>query len=432
MRINIQNNINKINLYSIFSLLLIIYIYFNYEIRSTILSIILLTIPLVFVNPVIGLSIGFIFYGLSGISNLYENSFSFSKLEILITLLILLIKWNKTYTRKLNTALSIKYWKFYSLPFFVITILTIISFNFLNYDLSIFLSRFLSISLLIGLSIFVIILITNIDEYKIFYFYLLIGTILISLYLFFGGYFGRQTILFGNNYIFGYYNHDIAILIALLILFSIPIYEISSSREKYVLLICNLFLLLCLLLSFSRTAIFSLFISLSYIFLCKERIFRLRRIILLTLALSFTFIIIIYSSSSEFIDLIKNRYLYDTESDRDYSGGRLSEVWPKAFEFIKDNIVFGGGLGSDAIYGTAHNVILEITLEGGIIAALIFLFSITMMYQESKKTTHKIFNLSLLIFMLSAALFNPRTLYSIPFAIVIGISAAFFSKKFST
>lgn len=251
---------------------------------------------------------------------------------------------------------------------------------------------------------------------------------------------------------YGFYLQPNSFAFAINLLFIAII--ITSPKEKYIIYLYPIVFLIILLAgsrsNFVGFAIISLFIIPFLLKYYKLSIFKTLRILI---PISIVFIVFSYNSivdtlnDEKFKNLntrINTMLLQDNKAlEEDLKSGSLSErlhFQSIYYELIEQSPLVGYGIGIqqdlkkiNKLDGSAHNVILEVILEGGLIYLLFFLFfiySLIRNYYFYKKIYiknnrfllgYKIFILFILFyFFFTSTFFHERLLY-----ILIGIFAGY-------
>lgn len=116
----------------------------------------------------------------------------------------------------------------------------------------------------------------------------------------------------------------------------------------------------------------------------------------------------------------------DSAIDAHESSQRIEYVWPASLAFIKDHMLIGGGPGAQFALGLwAHNMILQVGMESGLIGLIFLALFLVATMREAARNSDPVLrlcSLSLITFWMIAGQFgNP--LFSQSFAVSVGVLA---------
>jgi cell division protein FtsW (lipid II flippase) len=284
------------------------------------------------------------------------------------------------------------------------------------------------ISVLLTIILICIIPRSLIEIKKLFYF-ILIGSSLVGIYLIF---FGNETFSKGyesfttvDNFTI-FYDHDFAIQLSLSLIFSWLLFYNNSNYNKIIIFILNLILLLCISTTLSRSAFAGIFFAVFSLFAFFIFQFKPLYFFKIGLILIFVFLLVklFYQNdifSKEYTQILLDRI----ESSTTSSGNeRIEILWPRAISYIFSNPIFGAGMGGGSKIGVAHNAILEMGVEGGLFGILFYFISIYYMIAFAFKLHNlfiKAWVFAIIVFIITISQTNPITFYSFHYAFAVGL-----------
>lgn len=180
--------------------------------------------------------------------------------------------------------------------------------------------------------------------------------------------------MLGTTYLFTIINPN---GIGMLLSFPLFLSILLLGKEKK-FLVFSIILIVMIILTVTRSVLLGIFFSMIFYFILK--FINNRIAFLVTILISFYVVyksIIFYTNlkNKEYFTLINN---YSTE----YAGKNLlsgrEEIWKQAFIYIRENLWFGYGIGSNIseIFGmnlSLHNFYIQLTLQSGILGLISFL-----------------------------------------------------------
>jgi O-antigen ligase len=164
----------------------------------------------------------------------------------------------------------------------------------------------------------------------------------------------------------------------------LSLYALYKESSKKLFIFLMLILIIVDIFTFSRGGLLSLIISLTVFELMSSKgmksIFKG-----FIIFLAFLILIIAYITTYNSLDSHLNPY---TISER-------TSIWESITPFLKENLVFGNGLGSYEVFRanflnelSSHNLYLFILFELGIIGLLLFLVFVLFIFSDLKKRVH--------------------------------------------
>ncbi len=318
---------------------------------------------------------------ISGLFFTSIHSVYFAPTILFISLFSLIIFWNKGFKipKSAVTYIILLWWLYIILSYF---------WSYISFSSILFLGIFSIIPLLF------ISILNNAEEdikslIKYLSIYLLVAILLLAIgatvqfFFFFTEYGPRIEYPMANP-------NSLAVIFAMTIIAITGRYllEYKNTNSKYYLFILFI-LFMALFVTYSRGAIFSTILSQILLFVFyvkKER--RFKAIFKVALLGAITYMLISYS----YMQLIQNdAYLYSMDSIKNISSlEKRVQIWKSSLELIKENPIFGIGLGNfyafypkyrffaDTSSGNwAHSDSLQILIELGIIGLILFYFLLT-------------------------------------------------------
>jgi len=374
--------------------------------------------------PILGLIIAFLFSGLGQLAVLVPNFFSYSKLAALIATAGYLFR--ATLFGDLGRAAKSKALLYYMAP--------ALWFMLIGYfgvaTASEKLMRLYNIAGVIALAFLVTVVPKNLAQLRAAVFFMITGSALLGVWVMFYGASGLTAQLYSAvEGVTVYYDHDFGIQLGLAVSLSWLLLLGASRITTLMILAADILLVICVLLTHSRTAWAGVAVSsvLTWLWLIALRgKWMTGRFIL---SVGFIGLVIGALWQQDFfapvVELISPRI--DTMSDPTAtSAGRIEYLWPAAVDFIRDHPIMGGGLGSSASLGVAHNAFLEMGVEGGLIAIVIYLISVRFTLFGSlaaKDSWLRVYGFALGTYIVTVSQTNPSTFYTIPYGLVIGVVA---------
>ena len=385
----------------------------------------------IFYYPLFGVILAFILSGTSQLTLVIPDYLSISKLVMIFTAIAYLMR--SSLAKDLREALKSKALLFYALP--GIWFLFAIPFTSLlgGADPGQIASRIFNIISILLLSFLVSAILKNTQQLNTTILGMVLGSVVVGVWIIFfeaGGATRKLYAAIDNITIF--YDHNLGIQLALTIVLSWILLIQSSWFIKSLVLFSNAILVVCVFLTQSRSAYAGILAAILIVFLkllSKGRIISLLKIGLVIYILG---IALMWFINSDFlpqyvkqVSFIRFESMFEPRANTSVNE-RLDVLWPASWTFILDNPVFGGGMAGGAKFRAAHNAVLEMGVEGGLIGICFYFISVFFMVQTAYRASNprlQMWGLAIAGFVIMASQTNPGQFYSIPYGFVMGFIA---------
>lgn len=377
--------------------------------------------------PLLGLILALLLAGTNQLFVLIRDVFSVSKLAMTVALVGYLM--HSSIGPDLRQALKSKALCFYILPciWFFVTI------PFGAADIGQILQRITTVISIISLAFLVASMPKNMHQLRSSILLLVLGSAALGVWVMFFTASGLTTTIYENiDGVTTYYDHDFGIELGLTICFSWILLKRLAWPGGIGVLLLNIVLMACILLTQSRSTYAGILVAsltiLSWTLLQGKWIIA-AKITLIFAALALALMWFIQSNLlPEEVMLITLDRFNSMFEPRSASGvtDRTEIIWPAALAFISDNPLIGAGMAGATRVGAAHNAVLEMGIEGGLIAIFFYLVSVFFTLfgaLRARDPWHRVCGLAIVGFIVTVSQTNPGTFYSIPYGFVVGLVA---------
>lgn len=384
-----------------------------------------------FYYPLVGVILAFVLSGTSQLTVVIPDALSISKLVMMFTVIIYFMK--SSLTKDLRKALKSKVLLCYALP--GIWFLCTIPFTTLlgGADPDQIASRIFNIISILLLAFLISAIPKNIQEVNTTILGMVLGSAVVGVWIIFfqaGGATEKLYAAIDNVTIF--YDHNLGIQLGLSVLLSSILLIQPFWFIKTLVLISNVLLLICIFLTHSRTAYASIIVGVLIILLrilFKNKIISIFKCVFIISVLG---LVLMWFINSDFLpqqvkllSFMRFESMFKPKANTSYDE-RLDALWPNSWSFVLNNPVLGSGIAGGTKYGIAHNAVLEMGVEGGLIGICFYFISLFFMLQATCRASDpdlQMWGLAITGFVIMASQTNPGTFYSIPYAFVIGFTA---------